>query len=105
MKCYTTTYNGEEVSLTDEDSIIAIENETAEIKRLYNPAYVKFEELPPENGAAKLLRVTVNAPTHYLSTRDDNQPKSTDSISVYVSVPHGYPIKEVKAYYPRNTDI
>lgn len=99
---YPTVLNGKEIILTDTDSTAAMDNDIAELKLRYNPNYVTIEELTPTGVARKFLRVTLRARTHYLTSREDRSPKTTDSITFFVEIFPGYPIKSVHAYYPND---
>lgn len=101
---YTTTYTDElgntrSISLSSEDSFEALKNDYQEVMRRYNPQYVTIQREPAQSGEALHLRVTVKAPSHYLSSPDDTSPKSCDSMSVEIVCYPGYPIKSVSASY------
>ena len=77
---YSTTYTDEmghtrEVSITDDDSQEALKNDYEEILRKYNSKYVMIERLQAKAGEAMHLKVTVNAPSHYLTTNEIHHPK------------------------------
>ena len=67
---------------------------------MFNPRYVTVEEAACESGEEFRFRITVHAPSHYLTDRDDASPKSCSSMSAEVAVFLGYPLKSVKATYP-----
>ena len=70
---YTTNYTNEcghteEVSITEEDSAEALKNDYKEIIRKYNPMYVTIQRVQAKTGEAMHLKVTVKAPSHYLTS-------------------------------------
>ena len=70
---YTTNYTNEyghteEVSITEEDSAEALKNDYKEIIRKYNPMYVTNQRVQAKTGEAMHLKVTVKAPSHYLTS-------------------------------------
>ena len=70
---YTTNYTNEyghteEVSMTEEDSAEALKNDYKEIIRKYNPMYVTIQRVQAKTGEAMHLKVTVKAPSHYLTS-------------------------------------
>ena len=69
---YTTNYTDEyghtrEVSITEEDSAEALKNDYLEIVRKYNPKYLTSQRVQAKAGEAMHLKVTVKAPSHYLT--------------------------------------
>lgn len=99
---YTATIDGKEVAITTEDSIEALKNDYLQTKRMYNPKYVSIQRIQAGKGEALHLKVTVNAPSHYLTSEDDLTPKACDSMTADIVCYLGYPIKSVSAYYARN---
>ena len=102
---YSTTYTDERgssvpVSISDEESREAIRNDWNVLRGMFNPRYVTVEEAACESGEEFRFRITVHAPSHYLTDRDDASPKSCSSMSAEVAVFLGYPLKSVKATYP-----
>jgi len=91
-----------EISLTAEESKRAIANDFEAMVAILNPKYVTVERLTAKSGEALHLKITVHAPSHYLTSATDTQPKATDSMSVEVVVKPGYPIEHVEASYPSN---
>lgn len=87
------------VNVTQEESNEAIENDFQLLKAKYNPKYVQITPLSPKAGEKLHLKITVKAPTHYLSSADDKQPKACNEMSFELVVYLGYPIKEVAAFY------
>ncbi len=61
---------------------------------------VKIERLSPPSGAILRLKVTVNAPSHYITGVGDNNPKPTDQMVFFVDVKNGYPRTKPSVYYP-----
>ena len=101
---YTTNYTNEyghteEVSITEEDSAEALKNDYKEIIRKYNPMYVTIQRVQAKTGEAMHLKVTVKAPSHYLTTYDDSSPKSCESMTADIICYPGYPLKSVSASY------
>lgn len=101
---YTGIYTDSEgksvnVQVTDRESDEAIRNDFDELKRRYNPKYVTVKELAAKPGERLHLKITVNAPSHYLTSPDDENPKSCCDMSFELVVYPGYPIKEVTAFY------
>ncbi len=86
----------------DDDSLVALKNDYEELKRRYDPEVVVIKELTAGSGEALHLLVTVNAPSHYLSSPDDLVPKACDGMSVEVACYHGYPLVAVTARYRKN---
>lgn len=104
---YSTTYtdehgNAREVSITEEDSVEALKNDYEEIVRKYNPKYVTIQRVQAKPGEAMHLQVTVNAPSHYLSHKEDAVPKACGSMTVDIICYPGYPLKSVSASYASN---
>ena len=102
---YSTTYTDERgssvpVSISDEESREAIRNDWNVLRGMFNHRYVTVEEAACESGEEFRFRITVHAPSHYLTDRDDASPKSCSSMSAEVTVFLGYPLKSVKATYP-----
>lgn len=78
---YTTNYtdeygNTKQLSITAEDSAEALINDYHEIVRKYNSKYVTIQREQAELGEALHLKVTVKAPSHYLTASDDTDRKS-----------------------------
>lgn len=101
---YTTNYTDEyghtrEVSITEDDSAEALKNDFQEIVRKYNPKYVTIQRVQTEAGEAMHLKVTVNAPSHYLTSREDSSPKACESMTADIICYPGYPLKSVTASY------
>lgn len=101
---YTTNYTDEygntrEVSITEDDSAEALKNDFLEIVRKYNTKYVTIQRVQAETGEAMHLKVTVNAPSHYLTSRDDSSPKACESMTADIICYPGYPLKSVTASY------
>lgn len=99
---YTATIDGKEVVVTTEDSVEALKNDYLQIKRMYNPKYVSIQRIQAGKGEALHLRLTVNAPSHYLISEDDITPKACDSMAADIVCYPGYPIKGITAYYAKN---
>ena len=83
---YSTTYTDERgssvpVSISDEESREAIRNDWNVLRGMFNPRYVTVEEAACESGEEFRFRITVHAPSHYLTDRDDASPKSCSSMS------------------------
>lgn len=101
---YITTYadeNGEmkSVTISDEDSIEALRNDYSQLIHRYNPKYVTIRRMQVEPGEAVHLRVTLNAPTHYLTKYDSTNPIACNSMSADVVMYMGYPLKPIHAFY------
>lgn len=101
---YLTSYTDENgssrtVSITEEDSRLALKNDYEEIARKYNNKYVDIQRVHAQAGEAVHLKIKVKAPSHYLTSNDDTNPKSCDSMTVDVICYPGYPLKPVKASY------
>lgn len=99
---YTATVNGTEIELTSEDSVEALKNDYLQIKRMYNPRYVSIQRVQAGRGEALHLKLTVNAPSHYLISEDDLTPKACDSMTADIVCYPGYPIEKITAYYAEN---
>ena len=101
---YSTNYTDEyghtrEVSITEEDSAEALKNDYQEIVRKYNPKYVTIQRVQAKTGEAMHLKVTVKAPSHYLTTNEDSTPKACESMTADIICYPGYPLKSVSASY------
>lgn len=94
--------NAREVSITEEDSREALRNDRKEVMRRYNPKRVSVREVMAKPGEALRLEMTVHAKSHYLISSDDATPKECDSMTVTVVCFLGYPVVQVKAFYPSN---
>lgn len=104
---YSTTYTDENgvsraVSISDADSREAIKNDYAEIMKRYHPDRVRIQRIQTKPGEELHLRVTTLAPSHYLESSTDTNPKACDSMAVDIIVYLGYPLKAVSACYPAN---
>ncbi len=91
--------NSVRVRVTENESLQAVENDFCELKRRYNPKYVTIERLEEGAGERLHLKITVNAPSHYLTSPEDVLPKSCSDMSFELVAYPGYPIKEVSAFY------
>lgn len=101
---YATNYTDEyghtrKVSITEEDSVEALKNDYQEILRKYDPKVVTIQRVQAQAGEALHLKVTVKAPTHYLTTKEDSTPKACASMTANIICYPGYPLKSVSAYY------
>lgn len=101
---YSTNYTDEyghtrAVSITGEDSAEALKNDYQEIVRKYNPNYVTIQRIQAGTGEALHLKVTVQAPSHYLASGEDSSPKACASMTVDIVCYPGYPLKPVMAAY------
>ncbi len=96
-----TDENGQtrEISITDSDSTEALNNDYQEIIRKYNPKYVIIQRTQAKIGEAMHLKVTVKAPSHYLTTKEDSSPKACSSMTADIICYPGYPLKSVAASY------
>lgn len=102
---FTTTYvddtgKRQTVSISESDSKEALKNDYCELMKRYNPKYVSIQRIQAKSGEELHLRVTVSAPTHYLSSAGDTSPKECSSMSVDIVAYLGYPIKALSAFYP-----
>ena len=101
---YSTNYTDEhghtrEVAITEQDSVEALKNDYQEIVRKYNPKYVTIQRIQTKPGEAMHLKVTVKAPSHYLTSNKDSTPKACESMAVDIIAFPGYPLQSVKASY------
>lgn len=101
---YTANYTDEfghtrEVSITEDDSALALQNDYREVIRKYDPKRVTFKRVQAKAGEALHLKVTVHTPSHYLTTKEDTTPKSCDSMTVDIICYPGYPLKAISAFY------
>lgn len=104
---YKATYKDEtglskEMSITEEDSREALKNDFAEINRRYNPRYVSIERVQAKTGEAMHIKVTVNAPSHYLTGPEDDNPKPCNSMTADITCYPGYPVEKVLVSYSKN---
>ena len=58
-----------------------------------------IQRVQAQAGEALHLKVTVKAPSHYLTTKEDSTPKACDSMTANIICYPGYPLKSVSAYY------
>lgn len=101
---YSSAYTDEygytrDISITEEDSAEALKNDYQEIVRKYNPKYVTIQRVQAKPGEAMHIKVTVKAPSHYLTTNDDSTPKACEAMTVDIICYPGYPLKFVSASY------
>lgn len=104
---YSASYTNEngitrEVTITEDDSKEALKNDYQEIIRKYDPRYVTIQRIRATDGEALHIHITVNAPSHYLTSSDDCTPKPCSSMSADIICYPGYPLKSVEAYYDSN---
>lgn len=102
---YTGTYIDEEgnnktITITDEDSRIALKNDTEELRRRFNPARVSIKEVMRRPGEAARIEITVHARTDYLTSCLDIDPKECYSMTATMICYPGYPVVKMKAFYP-----
>lgn len=90
------------VSISEGDSIEALRNDSEVIKHKFDPRYVQIEEVRAASGEAMHFKVTVNAPSHYLSSPNDVSPKECNSMTADVICYIGYPLIAVKVFYSPN---
>ena len=101
---YTADYTDENgntraVSITEEDSREALKNDYNEIIHKYDSKYVVIQREHAKPGEALHLKLTVNAPSHYLTDKDDTIPKQCQSMTADIICYPGYPLKSVSATY------
>jgi len=103
---FSTTYRDENgsrvVSVSAEDSRLALKNDFDEILRNYDPNIVTIERCPTDPGESLHLKITVHAPSHYLAYESDTDPKPCDNMTAYVICYPGYPLRSIRAYYMPN---
>ena len=104
---YSTIYTDEsgqsrEITITNNDSLEALKNDYQEIKRKYNPQYVMIQRVQTIPGEALHLKVTVKAPSHYLTLNTDTLPKPCTSMTADIICYPGYPFKSVSASYAKD---
>lgn len=92
------SYNAEGVSETD--SVEALRNDYGELITAFDPSHVIIQRLKAPKGSMLLLKVTVNAPSYYLTSRTDVVPKPTDRMWFYINVFNGYPKVKPSVFYP-----
>ncbi len=102
---YTGTYIDEEgnsktITITEDDSRVALKNDTEELKRRFNPTRVSIKEVMRKPGEAARIEITVHAKTDYLSSGIDVTPKECDSMTATMICYPGYPVVKMKAFYP-----
>lgn len=81
----------------DEKTVQLVKNELDDIKALITDKIVM--ERIRKDGSLLYLKFTVNAPTYYITGKNDTNPKSTNSIVFYIDVPYGYPKAGPTVYY------
>lgn len=99
---YTKNIDGHNISITTDDSIEALKNDYLQLIHMYNPRYVTIQRVQAGRGEALHLKVTVNAPSHYLTSEDDIAPKACNSMTVDVVCNPGYPMEPITAYYAKD---
>ena len=97
-----TDENGVErtIQITNDDSVEAMKNDYEELIRKYDPHRVKIIRTLTNPGEALHLKVTVSAPSHYLTSQDDTIPKACTSMTVDIVCYPGYPLRGIRAFYP-----
>ena len=58
-----------------------------------------IQRVQAKAGEAMHLKVTVKAPSHYLTTNEDSSPKACESMTADIICYPGYPLKSVSASY------
>ncbi|MFR8088659.1 MAG: hypothetical protein ACLU6B_09185 [Lachnospirales bacterium] len=104
---YSATYVDEKgrshtITIRDDESQEALRNDYQALMKKYDPKYVTIERCQAEAGEELHLRITVKAPSHYLTSKEDRIPKPCSSMSAEVVAYLGYPLKAVKAFYAPN---
>lgn len=79
-----------------------IKNEYMDLKEAFNESRVKIERCTPTEGNLLLLKFTVKAKTHYITSVNKTNPIETDEIVFYINVPNGYPKSKPLVYYPKD---
>ena len=102
---YTGTYIDEEgcsktLTITEEDSRVALKNDIEELKRRYNSSRVSIKEVVRKPGEATRIEITVHAKTDYLTSGVDVSPKECNSMTATMVCYPGYPVVKMKAFYP-----
>ena len=87
------------ISINDAHSREAIVNDYKELMKTYNPQLVHIERLQTKPGEMLHLKITTLAPSHYLESTTDENPKPCSSMSAHVVLYLGYPLKAISAYY------
>ncbi len=90
------------ISVSDSESREALKNDYNTIIKKYNPEIVTIERLKANPGEELHMKITVNAPSHYLVSQDDTKPKPCNSTSFEIIVYLGYPLKSISAFYPKD---
>lgn len=101
---YSATFNDEQgirrtMSVSQEDTFEAVRNDYNDLMKKYNTDVVSINRCQTTAGEALRLEVTVKAPSHYLTTPSDTEPKSCSAMSATVIVKMGYPLVGIEAYY------
>ncbi len=100
--CTDDTGTKRKISITAEDSIEALKNDYLEIVHRYDPMRVDIQRVRAGVGEAMHLRVTVYAPSHYLTSLKDMTPKTCRTMAVDIICYPGYPVTPVKALYSKD---
>ena len=79
-----------------------IKNEYMDLKEAFNESRVIIERCTPTEGNLLLLKFTVKAKTHYITSVNTTNPIETDEIVFYINVPNGYPKSKPLVYYPKD---
>ncbi len=87
------------IQITNDDSVEAMKNDYEEMIRKYDPRRVRIIRVQTNPGEAMHLKVTVLAPSHYLTSHDDTEPKACTSMTVDIVCYPGYPLRSISAFY------
>ena len=106
MKVYSLKYTDEhgiekEAKISEEVSYEALSNDYEELTRRFSNR-VTFRRLKAKEGEALHIEITLKAPTHYLTSKTDTNPKPCSSMVAHIICYPGYPLKGVTAYYDSN---
>lgn len=83
--------------MTDEEKREMLVNEMRDVLLLVTDK-VKINDIETDDYLAR-FEVKVQAPTYYLTSRTDNNPKPTNEIIFYVDIPDNYPVDGPHVYY------
>lgn len=86
--------------ISSEDSVEALRNDYYALINAFNSNIVHIDRESAPIGTMCLLKITVKAPSHILSTEDDIHPKPVNELSFRIQVMNGYPLTKPRVFYP-----
>lgn len=84
--------------MTYDDTVEIITNEYRECLNMVTDR-VSIRTVKKPEGSLALIEVDVKAPTYYISSEFDTNPKFTNGITFYIDIKDGYPREKPYVYY------